>query len=173
MDFYSPMSALNAYGSVITATASNIANVNTDGYKAMSVRLESGPDDRGVQVAAVYRDMTPGPAVVYNLSELDVRDYEDMAARGMRNSQENYDTAQAQDVTRNQQADAAAAWYVQDIRAGQDSISRYHTGYIEGSNTDLAREFTNLIVTENAYSASAVTIRTMDEMTGSILNVKV
>ena len=91
----------------------------------------------------------------------------------MRNSQENYDTAQAQDVTRMQQGDAASAWYVQDIRAGQDSISRYHTGYIEGSNTDLPREFANLIVTENAYSANAVAIRTMDEMTGSILNVKV
>ena len=173
MDFSPSVSALNAFGSVVMATASNIANVNTDGYKAMSVRLESGPDDRGVQIAAVYRDMTPGPAVVYNLNEHDIRNYEDRVAQGMRNSQENYDTAQAQDVTRTQQGDAAAAWYVQDIRAGQDSISRYHTGYIEGSNTDLAREFTNLISVENAYSANAVTIRTMDEMTGSILNVKV
>ena len=173
MDFYPSVTALNAFSSVTTATASNIANVNTDGYKAMSVRLESGPDDRGVQVAAVYRDMTPGPAVIYNLSENDIRNYENMAARGMRNSQENYDTAQAQDVTRTQQGDAASAWYVQDIRAGQDSINRYHTGYIEGSNTDLPREFVNLIVTENAYSANAVAIRTMDEMTGSILNVKV
>ena len=173
MDFYSPLSALNAFGNVTLATASNIANVNTDGYKAMSVRLQSGPEDRGVQIGAIYRDMSPGPAVVYNLNEQDVRDYQDMAAQGMRNSQENYDTAQAQDVTRTQQADTAAAWYAQDIRAGQDAVTKYHMGYVEGSNTDLAREFTQLIVTENAYSANAVTIRTMDEMTGSIVNVKV
>ena len=172
-DFSTPLSALNAHDVIVNATANNIANVNTDGYHRYSVRLESGPMDRGVQVAAVYRDMSPGPAVIYNLNELDVRDALDMSARGMRNSQENYDTAQAQDVTRIQQEDDQAAWYVREIRAGQDAATRAHLGVREGSNTDLPREFVNLMTSEWAYSANAVTIRTMDEMTGSIVNVKV
>lgn len=172
-DFSAPLSALNAHDVIVQATANNIANVNTDGYKRYSVHLESGPLDRGVQVSSIYRDMTPGPAVIYNFNELDVRDALDMAARGMRNSQENYDTAQAQDVTRMQQEDDAAAWYVREIRAGQDAATRHGIGVREGSNTDLPREFANLMISEWAYSANAVVVRTQDEMTGSIVNIKV
>ena len=45
-------------------------------------------------------------------------------------------------------------------------------GMTEASNVDLSREFARLNVTETAYSAVAASIRTMDELTGSILNVK-
>ena len=173
MDFSAPVSALDAHGVVIAATAHNIANVNTPEFKSQLVRLESGPLDRGVQVAAVYRDMTPGPPILYNMNAMDVRAYQDFAAQGMRNSEENYDTAAAQDVNRTQQADTLAAWELQKIRAGQDSITRIYPGHIEGSNTDLPRNFVNLIISEFAYSANATVIRTMDEMTGSIVNVKV
>ncbi|MDR2160976.1 MAG: hypothetical protein LBO77_02395 [Desulfovibrio sp.] len=173
MDFSVPVSALDAHGVTVAAAAHNIANVNTDEFKSQVVRLESGPLDRGVQVAAVYRDLTPGPVVLYNMNAMDVRAYQDFAAQGMRNSVENYDTAAAQDVTRTQQADTLAAWEQQKIRAGQDSISRIYPGHIEGSNTDLPREFVNLIISEFAYSANAAVIRTMDELTGSLINVKV
>lgn len=41
------------------------------------------------------------------------------------------------------------------------------------NNVDLPREFSQLNIIENAYSATAVTMRTLDGMTGAILNVKV
>jgi flagellar hook protein FlgE len=66
-----------------------------------------------------------------------------------------------------------AAWEQQKIRAGQDAIGQIYPGHIEGSNTDIPRNFVNLILSEFAYGANATVIRTMDEMTGSILNVKV
>ena len=61
---------------------------------------------------------------------------------------------------------------MENYRTGQNSRSLI-SGLNEGSNVDLPREFANLVITENAYSANAATIRAWDEMTGSILNVKV
>lgn len=171
-NFSAPQSALTALDVVMQTTANNIANVNTNGFKAGRVVLESGPYDEGVRVGALYRDMHPGPAVINHLAENDVRVANDIAARYMRNTEENYDTAVAQDVDRLQQGNAADAWRVQAHREGQRDASLIR-GIAEGSNTELPREFANLIVTENAYSANAATIRAWDELVGSVLNVKV
>jgi flagellar basal-body rod protein FlgC len=176
-----PISALASLDVVMQTTANNIANVNTDGFKARRVVLESGPSDEGVRIAAVYRDMSPGPAVINHLSENDVRIANDMAARGMRNSQENYDTAVAQDWDRLQLGNANDAWTVEAYREGQrardtingtDRINAVTASFVEGSNTDLAREFTTMIVTQNAYTAQTAVIRAWDDMTGSLLNIR-
>lgn len=171
-NFSIPESALNALDVVLQNDAHSIANVNTDGFKARNVILTTGPLDEGVRVGAVYRDMQPGPAVINHLAENDVRVANDVAARGMRNSQENYDTAVVQDVDRLQQANAADAWRVENHRSSEFSASLID-GMTEGSNTDLPRVFANMLVTENAYSANASVIRAWDEMVGSVLNVKV
>ena len=42
---------------------------------------------------------------------------------------------------------------------------------LEGSNTDIADEFTKLIVTQQAYSANTKVITTADDMVQSLLNV--
>ena len=172
-NFSIPQSALTSLEVVMQNTAHNIANVNTDGFRPGRVVLMSGPyQDEGVQVGAVYRSMEPGPAIINHLGPNDVRDTNDIAAMGMRNSQENYDTAVAQDVDRTQQANAADAWQVQNYREGQDARARIE-GIVEGSSTDLPREFATMIVTANAYSANAAVIRSWDELTGSLLNVRV
>ena len=105
-DFSIARSALNALDTVMSVSAGNIANASTAGFKASRVVLQSGPENEGVRVGAVYRDMSSGPVV-------------------------------------------------------------------EGNNTDLPREFATHMAVESAYSATAVVIRAMDELTGSILNVKV
>ncbi|MCJ2163161.1 MULTISPECIES: flagellar basal body protein [unclassified Pseudodesulfovibrio] len=53
-------SALTALSTVQEVSANNIANVNTDGFKASSVVLESGPEGQGVDVAAINQSTTPG-----------------------------------------------------------------------------------------------------------------
>jgi flagellar basal-body rod protein FlgC len=171
-NFTIPESALSSLDVVMQNSAHAIANVNTDGFRASRVVLESGPVDEGVRVGAVYRDMRPGPAVITHLTENDVRVANDIAARGMRTTQENFDTAVAQDVDRLQQANAADAWRVERHREGQYSANLIH-GMVEGSNTDIPREFTTLLMTENAYGANAAVIRALDELTGSLVNVKV
>jgi flagellar hook protein FlgE len=45
-------------------------------------------------------------------------------------------------------------------------------GALEASNVDLAQEFTNLITTQRAYSASSRIITTADEMLEELLRVK-
>lgn len=171
-NFSIPESALSSLDVVMQNAASNIANVNTNGFRANRVILESGPYDEGVRVGATFRDMRPGPAVINHFAENDVRVANDIAARGMRNTQENFDTAVAQDVDRLQQANAADAWRVENYREGQYA-SNLIKGVVEGSNTDIPREYTTMLMTENAYSANAATIRAWDELTGSILNVKI
>ena len=42
---------------------------------------------------------------------------------------------------------------------------------LEGSNTDIADEFTKLIVTQQAYSANTKVITTANDMVQSLLNV--
>ena len=172
-NFSIPVSALNSLDVVMQTTANNIANVNTNGFKSSRVVLMSGPyQDEGVQVGAIYRDMSPGPAIINHMGQNDVRSYTDVAAAGMRNSQENYDSAVAQDLDRTQQANAIDAWNIQNYREGQNARTTIQ-GIAEGSNTDIPREFTTMIMTENAYSANAAVIRAWDELTGSLLNVKV
>ncbi|MDL2280044.1 flagellar basal body protein [Desulfovibrio sp. OttesenSCG-928-G11] len=179
-NFYIPTSALDSLDVVVGTAANNIANISTDGFKSRHVVLQSGPfKDEGVRVASTWRDMTPGPAIINHLGENDVREGFELSARGMRVSQENYDTVVNQEVDRLQQANTSDSWRVWDYRDGQSAaaelggLDRGTRGLVEGSNTDLAREFVNLVSAENAYSAVAVVIRTMDEMVGSVLNVKV
>ncbi|MDR0827520.1 MAG: flagellar basal body protein [Desulfovibrio sp.] len=170
-----PISALNSLEVVMQTSANNIANVNTDGFKARYVSLETGPMDEGVRIGGVFRDMSPGPAVINHLAENDVRVANDVAARSMRNTQENYDTTVAQDLDRLQQGNTNDAWAVEAYREGQVARDQIQGawGVVEGSNTDIARDFVNMISTENAYSANAAMIRAWDEMTGSILNIRV
>ena len=53
---------------------------------------------------------------------------------------------------------------------GREVLSQ---GYVEGSNTDIAREFVHMIGTQRAYDANAVAIRTVDDMTGMLLNMMI
>lgn len=59
------LSALDAFAISQQVTANNIANVNTDEFKASDVRLETGPEGQGVQVSEIRQDETPGPAMPY------------------------------------------------------------------------------------------------------------
>jgi flagellar hook protein FlgE len=44
-------------------------------------------------------------------------------------------------------------------------------GALEGSNTDIADEFTKLIVTQQAYTANTRVVSTSDEMLREALNM--
>ncbi|MDL2210030.1 flagellar basal body protein [Desulfovibrio sp. OttesenSCG-928-O18] len=46
-------------------------------------------------------------------------------------------------------------------------------GYVEGSNTDIAREFVHMISTQRAYEANAAVVRTYDDVSGVLLDMKV
>ena len=57
------LSAMSAMGVAQQVSADNIANVNTDGFKASTVQFESGPEGQGVRVGAIRESSAPGPIV--------------------------------------------------------------------------------------------------------------
>jgi flagellar hook protein FlgE len=56
--------------------------------------------------------------------------------------------------------------------ANAGGAGRIVSGALEASNVDLAAEFTNLITTQRAYSASSRIITTADEMLEELLRIK-
>ncbi|RCK48273.1 flagellar hook protein FlgE [Thalassospira profundimaris] len=55
---------------------------------------------------------------------------------------------------------------------GQNGAGKVVASALEASNVDLAEEFTNMIVTQRAYSANTKTITTTDEMLDELIRVK-
>lgn len=66
------------------------------------------------------------------------------------------------------------------LNSGEPSIGIANTGgrgsvnsgYLESSNVDLAREFTNMIVAQRGFQASSRVISTSDEMLQELVNIK-
>ncbi len=64
--FSTPLSAMDAFGTSMAVTANNVANMNTDEFRASDVRLQTGAADQngqeqGVQVAEIRQSTTEGP----------------------------------------------------------------------------------------------------------------
>jgi flagellar basal-body rod protein FlgC len=57
------LSALSALSTVQQVSANNVANVNTDGFRASSVTLESGPGGQGVRVGSIRESSAPAPFI--------------------------------------------------------------------------------------------------------------
>jgi flagellar hook protein FlgE len=55
--------AMQAIQTAMQASANNLANVNTEGFKAQTVSLETGPGGYGVRVGDVVTTTAPGPAI--------------------------------------------------------------------------------------------------------------
>lgn len=64
--FGTPLGALDAFGTSMAVTANNVANMNTDEFRASDVRLQTGPAgqdgrEQGVEVAEIRQSTTHGP----------------------------------------------------------------------------------------------------------------
>lgn len=59
-----------------------------------------------------------------------------------------------------------------NIKAAGEGVGRIASRTLEGSNVDLAEEFTNLITVQRAYSASSKIITTADEMLDELIRIK-
>jgi flagellar hook protein FlgE len=56
--------------------------------------------------------------------------------------------------------------------AGEGSLGTISSGELEGSNVDLSQEFTNLIVAQRAFQASARVITTSDDVLQELISLK-
>jgi flagellar hook-associated protein FlgK len=57
--FSTALSGLNAAGAIVNTAASNIANLDSDGYQSRRVNLENAADSGGVRVASITADSAP------------------------------------------------------------------------------------------------------------------
>lgn len=55
---------------------------------------------------------------------------------------------------------------------GNGSLGTVASGYLEGSNVDMAQEFTNMITAQRGFQANSRTITTSDEMLQELLSMK-
>ena len=58
--FSTALSGFSAAGAIIDTAASNIANFDSNAYKARRVNLASAPNNGGVQVGSITADPAPG-----------------------------------------------------------------------------------------------------------------
>ncbi|MEZ5669636.1 MAG: flagellar basal body rod C-terminal domain-containing protein [Alphaproteobacteria bacterium] len=58
------------------------------------------------------------------------------------------------------------------MQANTAGAGKVAAASLESSNVDLAEEFTNMIITQRAYSANARTITTGDEMLEELIRLK-
>jgi flagellar hook protein FlgE len=59
-----------------------------------------------------------------------------------------------------------------NLKAAGDGVGKIASKTLEGSNVDLAKEFTNLITVQRAYSASSKIITTADQMLDELIRIK-
>ena len=58
------------------------------------------------------------------------------------------------------------------VAAGTNGTGTLSSGTLEGSNVDLAQEFSNMMITQRAYQANSKIITTSDEMMETLINLK-
>ena len=71
------------------------------------------------------------------------------------------------------------AWHETDesgdpflVQAGQGAAGVYSPSTLEASTVDLGHEFTNMIITQRAFSANTRVITTADEMLEELVRIK-
>jgi flagellar hook protein FlgE len=69
-------------------------------------------------------------------------------------------------------ATANAAGEFNLFEASTGPAGKVASSALESATVDLAEEFSNMIITQRAYSANAKTISTADEMLAEIINLK-
>jgi flagellar hook protein FlgE len=57
-------------------------------------------------------------------------------------------------------------------QAGTGQLGSLSPGSLEGSNVDLAAEFTNLVIAQRGFQANSRVITTSDEMLADLVNLK-
>jgi flagellar hook protein FlgE len=62
---------------------------------------------------------------------------------------------------------------VQGLPRDPSTPSYVPEGFVEGSNTDVATEMVNLIVTSRGYQANAKIVPTADRMLGTVIDMKI
>ncbi|MDE7033431.1 MAG: flagellar basal body protein [Mucispirillum sp.] len=194
---FGAVTALNAAVAVSAVTANNIANVKTSGYKSNSAFL-SELSTGGVKLSAIRPNNNQGSliptdvpsdiAVFGNGSEEDLLNTYSYAGKFAVDDFGNFRGPSGEllftgaggnvrlDNEGNLYSDGKLLGTITPAGAeGQEyepTGFSILTGYMVSSNVDIADEIVNNMVNQRFFEANAVTIRTSDEMLGTVINLK-
>jgi len=185
------MSALQASGQRFTVHANNVANVNTPGFKS-SRALQSTLPGGGTHISSTQRDFSQGAL------ELTGRPT-DFAVDGpgfiplegntfTRNGAFSYDangdlvTADGLLVEMDEVMEFPNPDGLIDVGGSQFALSEFSgetfpssssliSGALENSNVDIAKETVGQILAQRNFEFNLVTIKTADEMMGTLLDL--
>lgn len=160
-------------------TTVNIANLTVDGVSAGSVTLTHGQngitqfsDSNGnAEVTELSQDgFSAGELVGLNISE----EGRVIASYSNGRTVDVFQVVQAEFNAPNKLQKLDGGGFARTQESGVAIISNGNSiigGALENSNTDIADEFTKLIVTQQAYSAGTRIVSTADEMLSEALNM--
>ncbi len=194
---FGAVTALNAAVAVSAVTANNIANVKTLSYKSNSAFL-SELSTGGVKLSAIRPNNNQGSiihtnipsdiAVFGNGSEEDLLNTYSYAGKFAVDDFGNFRGPSGEllftgaggnvrlDNEGNLYSDGKLLGTITPAGAeGQEyepTGFSILTGYMVSSNVDIADEIVNNMVNQRFFEANAVTIRTSDEMLGTVVNLK-
>lgn len=135
------------------AKAIESAIILADAQPKEKVTLETYSIDGSGLISAVYED-----GQVYYLGRIGMAKFEN--PEGL------------QKLGGNSYLDSRNSGEVQVGNPNENGFGVIRQGHLEGSNVDLANEFTEMIVTSRAYQANSRTITTSDEMLQELINLK-
>lgn len=139
------LSALDTFTAGWQVIANNVANINTDGFKAGHARYQDGPGGQGVQLSEIRTDTSPGSPMPGVPLE-----------------------GHGEYVNSVSEAKAEAAQEQAAVQAAADARA---TELRESSNVQIEREIVQSIAHEHAYAANAAVISTYDDMMGTVIDM--
>ena len=175
------VAGLAANAQALSATSANIANVNTVGYKTQTANFETFLNVPGQVATAgagvssvISQDVTTQglPTATSSPTDLSIsgNGFFVVASNSSASAQQEF--TRAGSFTPDGLAQMNGNAYIATKGSGTANINLANSGgaggiasqSLEASTVDLASEFTNLITTQRAYSASARIVTTADQM---------
>jgi flagellar hook protein FlgE len=176
----------NEKGELVSADSLNITFEPGMGAEATTTRINLGNKEEGAFFTQYTGDTTASTASQDGYAQGRLMDVNISADGQIQGSYDNGNVktlaylALGDVINQNGLESVGSGLYRASIAAGEVTIASadkmtntsISTGYLEGSNVDLAKEFTEMITSQRAYQSNARVITTSDEMLNEAVNLK-
>ena len=146
------MAVEGADGNGFTVDANNIGNITSATFNADNTVTVNYKDDSGVAHTGTLKDITQNDQTIALATFVN--------PNGLNQAGDSYYTADT--------SSGSPSYVI----AGDGNSTVIRSGELEMSNVDLAKEFTNMIVTERGFQANSRVITVSDSMLEELVNLK-
>lgn len=176
----------NEKGELVSANSLNITFEPGMGVETTTTRINLGNNEEGTSLTQYSGDSTANTTSQDGYAKGQLMDVTIGSDGQIRGSYDNGNVktlaylALGDVINENGLESVGSGLYRASSASGEVTISSadkmtntsISTGYLEGSNVDLAKEFTEMITSQRAYQSNARVITTSDEMLNEAVNLK-